>query len=112
VANAEKNLGNARGVFESYLNAIFTGDREGWKEVRLGEVFNTVTGNTPSKKNAELYGDYLPFVKPPELRDDVVESAADSLSQLGAEVARSLRPTPCWSLVSATSVRLLFLPLP
>ena len=31
-ANAEKNLQNARAVFESYLNAVFTQRGEGWVE--------------------------------------------------------------------------------
>ncbi len=37
-ANAEKNLQNARAVFESYLNAVFTQRGEGWVEKRLGEL--------------------------------------------------------------------------
>jgi type I restriction enzyme S subunit len=36
--NAEKNLANARELFESYLNAVFTQKGEGWVEKRLDEV--------------------------------------------------------------------------
>ena len=37
-ANAEKNLQNARAVFESHLNAVFTQRGKGWLETRLGEL--------------------------------------------------------------------------
>ena len=36
-ANAEKNLQNARAVFESHLNAVFTERSEGWVEKLLGD---------------------------------------------------------------------------
>ncbi|MCJ2030379.1 restriction endonuclease subunit S [Methylobacterium sp. J-043] len=38
VANAEKNLANARELFESYLNSIFARKGDGWIEKKLGEV--------------------------------------------------------------------------
>ena len=37
-ANAEKNLKNARELFDSYLNAIFTQKGEGWVENSLAEL--------------------------------------------------------------------------
>lgn len=45
-ANAEKNLKNARAVFESELNAIFTKKWEGWEEKKLGEVCEKITDGT------------------------------------------------------------------
>jgi len=36
--NAEKNLKNAREVFESYLNSVFANPGEDWEVKRLGEV--------------------------------------------------------------------------
>ena len=39
-ANAEKNLQNARALFESHLQSVFTDRRDGWLEVRLGDVFD------------------------------------------------------------------------
>jgi type I restriction enzyme S subunit len=36
-ANAEKNLQNARALFESHLQAVFTQRGEGWVEGRLGD---------------------------------------------------------------------------
>jgi type I restriction enzyme, S subunit len=37
-ANAEKNLRNARAVFESHLQSVFTQRGDGWVEKRLGAV--------------------------------------------------------------------------
>ncbi len=37
-ANAEKNLANAKELFESYLNRVFTEKGEGWEESSLGEI--------------------------------------------------------------------------
>jgi len=91
-ANTEKNLHNARALFESHLQSVFTKRGEGWVKKKLGDVFTTVTGNTPPKNNAEFYGDFMPLVKPPELCDAPFDSAADGLSEAGAAVARTLPP--------------------
>ena len=37
---------------------------DGWVWSRLGSVFSTVTGSTPSTKDSSLYGDEYPFYKP------------------------------------------------
>ncbi len=39
-ANTEKNLANARELFESELNRVFSQRGDGWVEKRLGEVFD------------------------------------------------------------------------
>ena len=62
--------------------------KAGWEVKPLGEVFKTVTGNTPPKSAAHYYGNDVPLVKPPELNDGEVDSANDGLTFSGAEVAR------------------------
>jgi type I restriction enzyme S subunit len=89
-ANAEKNLKNARALFESHLQSVFTQRGPGWVEKTLGDVFTTATGTTPPKNNADFYGDFMPLVKPPELCDEAFDSAPDGLSEAGAAVARTL----------------------
>jgi type I restriction enzyme S subunit len=89
-ANAEKNLQNARALFESHLQSVFTQRGSGWVEKTLGDVFTTATGTTPPKNNAHFYGDFIPLVKPPELCDEAFDSASDGLSEAGAAVARTL----------------------
>jgi type I restriction enzyme S subunit len=43
-ASAEKNLQNARALFESHLQSVFTQRGEGWVEKRLGDVARTQYG--------------------------------------------------------------------
>jgi type I restriction enzyme S subunit len=43
-ANAEKNLQNARALFESHLLSIFTNPGEGWMKRTLGEVCEATQG--------------------------------------------------------------------
>jgi type I restriction enzyme S subunit len=42
-ANAEQNLKNARALFESYLDEVFTKKGDGWVEKRLGDVATRLT---------------------------------------------------------------------
>ncbi|QTR55183.1 restriction endonuclease subunit S [Thiothrix unzii] len=50
VANAEKNLANARELFDSYLNEVFTHKGEGWEEKYLsdGELLKIIDGDRGS----------------------------------------------------------------
>ena len=43
IALAEKNLANARELFESYLNAIFTKKADRWEWVKLSEITTDIT---------------------------------------------------------------------
>ena len=45
-ANAKKNCQNARALFESYLNKVFTERGEGWVEKRLQDVCEKITDGT------------------------------------------------------------------
>lgn len=47
-ANTEKNLKNARELFESYLHSIFTQKKDGWVETRLGDIAKTQYGLSES----------------------------------------------------------------
>lgn len=90
-ANTEKNLQNARELFQSELNRIFTNKGEGWVEKKLKEIGATQTGTTPKTSEKENYGDYIPFIKPA----DVDFSGAgdirfdnDGLSEIGLKRGR------------------------
>jgi type I restriction enzyme S subunit len=48
-SNAEKNLQNARAVFESHLNSVFTRRGNGWEKSSLGEVCKFIGGSQPPK---------------------------------------------------------------
>ncbi len=64
--------------------------KEDWIEIELGEVFEIVTGNTPSKKDKDNYGNDIPFVKPPEINNQIIKTTADALSTKGKKIARIL----------------------
>ncbi len=76
--NAEKNLANARELFESYLNRVFTERGEGWEETRLGELASFKNGLNFSRNSS---GQTLPVVGVGDFQDnfyvpmDVLETA-------------------------------------
>ena len=55
-ANAERNLQNARALFESHLQSVFTQRGEGWVETTLGEQIRFIDyrGKTPEKTASGL----------------------------------------------------------
>jgi type I restriction enzyme S subunit len=55
-ANAEKNLQNARALFESRLQAVFTQRGQGWVETTIGEHIHFIDyrGRTPEKTASGL----------------------------------------------------------
>lgn len=65
-AHAEKNLQNARALFESYLQSVFTQRGEGWVEKRLGEFALSVsTGPFGSLLHKSDYvSEGVPLVNP------------------------------------------------
>lgn len=56
--NAEKNLANARELFESYLQGVFANSVEGWEEKKLGEVSKITDGTHFSPKSTSK-GEYM-----------------------------------------------------
>jgi len=52
-ANAEKNLQNARELFESYLQDVFANQGKGWEEKKLGEVCERVEYGSSAKSKKE-----------------------------------------------------------
>lgn len=55
-ANAEKNLQNARELFESYLGATFSMGGNGWVESTIGELIRFIDyrGHTPEKTESGM----------------------------------------------------------
>lgn len=70
VANAEKNLANARELFESYLNSVFTHKGEGWVKKPLGGIAAINYGYTAK---ASFAGDGPKFLRITDIQDDSVD---------------------------------------
>lgn len=80
--------------------------KAGWKTTTLGDSFITITGNTPPKNKNDLFGSFMPLVKPPELCDALLNSAEDGLSEAGTKLARIAPPIPSWCHALETWERL------
>lgn len=73
-SNAEKNLANARELFESHLQAVFSQKGDGWVEKRLGDVCSIGDGNYSSKypKASEFLSSGIPFLTATNLKDGTI----------------------------------------
>jgi type I restriction enzyme S subunit len=61
-ANAQKNLSNARELFDSYLNGVFSNPGEDWEEKTLGEIGNPKMCKRIFKDQTKSMGE-IPFYK-------------------------------------------------
>lgn len=68
-ANFEANLQNARALFESHLQSVFTQRGEGWVEKRLGDIAEVQSGGTPLVSNKSFWGGDIPWYSSGELND-------------------------------------------
>ena len=74
-ANAERNLANAKELFQSALDEAMR-PKDGWVEKRLGEVCKTTSGGTPIKSHREYYEDgNIPWLRSGEVCcKDIIKS--------------------------------------
>ncbi|EDZ96454.1 restriction modification system DNA specificity domain [Limnospira maxima CS-328] len=70
IANTQKNLANARELFESYLNGIFTRKGDGWVEKKLGEICHKVEYGSSSKSQPE--GD-IPVIRMGNIQNNMID---------------------------------------
>lgn len=90
-ANAEKNLANARELFEAVLDQSTDGKARGWECKTLGSLGRTVTGNTPKTSDADNFGDFIPFIKPGDFNaDGTLRYENEGLSEIGASSSRHI----------------------
>jgi type I restriction enzyme, S subunit len=92
-ANAEKNLQNARALFESHLQSVFTQRGEGWVQKTLEEIATTF-GRGKSRhrprNSPHLYGGPYPFVQTGDIRnaDHVITEYSQTYSEAGLAQSR------------------------
>ena len=68
-ANAKKNLQNARALFESHLESVFTQRGPGWVEKTIGETCTLRSGTTVSPTLEKPIGD-IPYLKVADMSFD------------------------------------------
>ena len=92
--NAEKNLQNAREVFESSLQSIFASSGDGWETKMLGEIGETQTGTTPKTADKDNYGNHIPFITPADIDisgDGTIRYREEGLSEKGLDNGRKMK---------------------
>jgi len=60
-ANTERNLKNAKELFESYLQEVFKNKEAGWKLKTIGDVCSVIAGQSPEGKFYNANGIGIPF---------------------------------------------------
>lgn len=68
-ANAEKNLQNARALFESHLESVLTKKSKEWPKTTLGEVAEVQSGGTPLVSNKVFWNGNIPWYSSGELNN-------------------------------------------
>lgn len=86
-ANIEKNIQNARELFQSKLNAIFSQKGNGWEQKRFQDIaieFGRGKSKHRPRNDAKLFGGDYPFVQTGDVRN--VEKFITKFSQTYNEV--------------------------
>src|SRR5260370_991044 len=98
-ANAEKNLQNARALFESHLQADFTPDGDGWAKKRLSEVsieFGRGKSKHRPRNDPKLYGGEYPFIQTGDIRNSthLITSYTQTYNDVGLAQRNQWPPGP------------------
>ncbi|HEU0219367.1 MAG TPA: restriction endonuclease subunit S [Gallionella sp.] len=90
-ANAEQNLQNARALFESHLQSVFTQRGEGWETKTLGDIAE-VKGGKRVPKGYKLLSEptAYPYLRVADFTDDGSIDMSD-LRYVSAEVHRQIK---------------------
>jgi len=100
--NAEKNLANAREIFSSYLNSVFSNPGDDWYEKKLGDILlKTETINPTLNPDKEFtYIDVssvsninYKIVKTTKMKGKDAPSRARKLIKTGDVIFATVRPT-------------------
>ncbi|MBH0002883.1 restriction endonuclease subunit S [Pseudoalteromonas sp. SWYJZ12] len=79
----------------------------GWKKIRISDIGQIITGNTPPRKQPELYGDHTIFVKPTDMNigERYCYEPEESYSDLGyKKYKNSLIPQGATCVVTIGSI--------
>ncbi len=91
--NAEKNLKNAKELFDSHLQSVFENKGKGWEERMLKEIGITQTGTTPKTIDKKNYGDFIPFITPADIDisgNGEIQYDSKGLSEQGLDNGRKM----------------------
>jgi len=89
-ANTEKNLSNARDLFESYLQQVFSQRGDGWELSRLDKLAKFSGGGTPSKKEESYWQGDIPWVSPKDMKSDTIIDSRDHINEAAIKNSSAL----------------------
>lgn len=78
-----------------------------WKKVKISDLGNVITGNTPPRKNPEFYGTHTIFIKPTDIQEDVryTRNPEECYSDMGyKKYIKSLIPKGSTCVVTIGSI--------
>lgn len=91
-ANAEKNLQNARAIFESHLQSVFNNQGDGWKCIAFEDTVDSAcTLSYGIVQPGEEYAGGMPIVRPTDLGGKTIE--IEGLKRIDPALAASYRRT-------------------
>lgn len=73
---------------------------EGWEVKKIGEVYKTTSGGTPSRKHSTYYDGDIPWIKTGELRDSFIFKTDEFITEDGLNNS-SAKIVPPYSVVIA-----------
>jgi type I restriction enzyme S subunit len=81
-ANAEKQLQDAKALFQSILCNLLSNDS--WSYSTIGEVFKTYSGGTPHKSNKDYYENgSIPWINSGEVCQKYIETTNNFITEKG-----------------------------
>ena len=88
--------------FPGHENAEFeNGLPKGWKIEKIGNIYDTCSGGTPSRENAEFYNNgSIPWVKTGELQDCLLHNTEECITEVAIDKS-SAKILPNHSLLMA-----------
>ena len=84
-AHASQNLQNARDLFESHLQSVFTQRGKGWVERTLGEVAEVQSGGTPLVSQKAFWNGTIPWYSSGELNALITTTPNRNITKAGLE---------------------------
>ena len=87
-ANADRSLQNARAIFESHLQSVFSQSGDGWVEKHLDDVardFGRGKSKHRPRNDPKLYGGAYPFVQTGDVRNSrhLIEVYSQTYNDVG-----------------------------
>jgi type I restriction enzyme S subunit len=98
-ANDERNLQNARALFESHLESVFIRRDSGWVERPLSEVCSFSSGGTPSKAESSYWNGDIPWISGRDMKSTRLSDAGLYISQRAVDES-STRMAPTGTLLT------------